>query len=38
MFPLLAQLTSLLPLSPGSSPIRLKELGTDGLDVGGEGE
>jgi hypothetical protein len=38
VFPLLTQLTSLLSLSPGSSPVRLKELGTGGLDVGGEGE
>ena len=37
VFPLLTQLTSLLSLSPGSSPVRLKELGTGGLDVGGEG-
>lgn len=29
---------SLLSLSPGSSPIKLKESGIDGMDVGGEGE
>lgn len=29
---------SLLSLSPGSSPIKFKESGIDGMDVGGEGE
>ena len=29
---------SLLSLSPGSPPIKFKESGIDGLDVGGEGE